>query len=137
MKPELLAKYFDHTILKPDATTKEVEQICKEALEYGFFSVCVNPEHVKLVKANLSESDVKICSVIGFPLGANTSEIKALETKKAIRDGAHEFDMVINIGALKENNLQKVEADIRAVVQAAEENRVKVQSFDVLPRTDL
>ena len=106
MKPELLAKYFDHTILKPDATTKEVEQICKEALEYGFFSVCVNPEYVQLVKANLVESDVKICSVIGFPLGANTSEIKALETKKAIDDGAHEIDMVINIGALKENNVR-------------------------------
>ncbi len=126
MKPEQLAKYFDHTILKPDATDQEVEQVCKEALEHGFFSVCVNPVHVKIVKEYLAESNIKVCSVIGFPLGANTSEIKALETKTAIIDGADEIDMVINIGALKEDDIEKVEADIRAVVQAAKENTVKV-----------
>ena len=126
MKPELLAKYFDHTILKPGATEEEVIKVCKEALEYGFFSVCVNPVHVKLVKEHLAGSNVKVCSVVGFPLGATTSRIKTEETKKAIEDGAHEIDMVINIGALKENDLKKVEADIYAVVQAAKGKIVKV-----------
>ncbi|MCP4670103.1 MAG: deoxyribose-phosphate aldolase [Desulfobacula sp.] len=126
MKLEQLAKYFDHTILKQDASDLEVEQICKEALEYGFFSVCVNPCHVKAVKKHLAGSAIKVCSVIGFPLGANTSETKAFETKKAVSDGANEIDMVINVGALKDNNIEKAEADIKAVVQAAQGNTVKV-----------
>jgi len=116
MKTEVLAKYFDHTILNPAATNKEVLQICNEALEYGFFSVCVNPVNVKPAREHLSGSDIKVCSVVGFPLGASTAEIKARETVRAIADGADEIDMVINIGALKDNNLEKVEKDIKDLI---------------------
>ncbi len=126
MNSKILSKYFDHTILKPDATRDEVIRICKEALEYKFFSVCVNPCHVKLVTEQLSGSGVKPCSVIGFPLGANTTKIKMAETLQAIEDGALEIDMVINVGALKENDFQTVEDDILAVVMAAKDKKVKV-----------
>jgi len=126
MKSEALAKYFDHTILSPAATKKEVKQVCKEALEHGFFSVCVNPIHVKMVSKHLSGSNVKVCSVVGFPLGAVTSKIKAQETKVAIDDGADEIDMVINIGALKDNDFERVEFDINAVVTVAKGKTVKV-----------
>jgi len=126
MKPEELAKYFDHTILKPDATTEDIRQTCAEAIRYGFFSVCVNPAHVRLVKAALADSRVNVCSVVGFPLGAATCSIKALETRQAVSDGADEIDMVINIGALKEKNYELVETDIRAVVEAADKSPVKV-----------
>ncbi|MBU1342919.1 MAG: deoxyribose-phosphate aldolase [Proteobacteria bacterium] len=126
MKPDILAKYFDHTILNPSATKEDVKQICKEALEYGFFSVCVNPVHVKMVSEQLAGSIVKVCSVVGFPLGAVTSKTKAQETKTAIEDGADEIDMVINIGALKEGDVQSVETDIHAVVTAAKGKIVKV-----------
>jgi deoxyribose-phosphate aldolase len=126
MKPEALAKYFDHTILSPVATKRQVKQICKEALEYGFFSVCVNPVHVKMVKERLAGSNVKVCSVVGFPLGAATSRIKVQETEVAIDDGADEIDMVINIGALRDNDFKRVESDINAVVTAAKGKIVKV-----------
>ncbi len=99
-----LASYVDHTILKPAATTIEVERLCQEALEYSFFSVCINPCHVKMVAELLAGAPVKICSVIGFPLGANSSSLKAEETRQAIADGADEIDMVMNIGALKDKN---------------------------------
>lgn len=114
-----IAKMIDHTILKATATKEEVVKICSEAKEYGFFSVCVNPTQIELVKKELQGSDVKVCTVIGFPLGANTPEVKAFETKDAISKGADEVDMVINIGALKDKNYELVERDIKAVVDAA------------------
>lgn len=113
-----LAKYIDHTILKPDASKAAVLKVCEEARKNGFFSVCVNPYYVPLVKSELNGTEVKVCCVIGFPLGANTSEIKALEAGRAIADGAGEIDMVINIAALKNGELDRVEADIRAVAAA-------------------
>lgn len=126
MKPETLCRYFDHTILNPAATRDEVVQVCKEAVEYNFFSVCVNPVHIKMVSRELSGSNVKVCSVVGFPLGAARPDIKAAETGAAISDGAHEIDMVINVGALKDNDLAFVEKDIKAVVEAANRRDVKV-----------
>ncbi|GAA4073342.1 deoxyribose-phosphate aldolase [Amphibacillus indicireducens] len=114
-----LAKYIDHTILKADATRNEMIILCQEASEHNFFSVCVNPTWVKLASEQLQEVDVAVCTVIGFPLGASTPETKAFETKNAIDNGATEVDMVINIGALKDKNDALVEADIKAVVDAA------------------
>ncbi|MBI0576398.1 deoxyribose-phosphate aldolase [Neobacillus cucumis] len=115
-----IAAMIDHTLLKPDATRQQIETLCQEAKEFQFFSVCVNPAWVKTCRDLLNGSDVKVCTVIGFPLGATTSETKAFETKNAIDNGADEVDMVINIGALKDRNDQLVESDIRAVVEAAE-----------------
>lgn len=114
-----VAGAIDHTQLKPDATTDKFDQLCKEAREYGFKSVCVNSGRVKYVAENLKDSDVLICSVIGFPLGAMTSSAKAFETNEAIKAGADEIDMVINIGALKSGDYQMVEDDIRLVREAA------------------
>lgn len=111
------ASYIDHTLLKADATSEQVTQLCKEAKQYHFASVCVNPTHVKRCAQLLAGTDVKVCSVIGFPLGASLPETKAFETQKAIEDGAVEIDMVINIGALKDRNLELVARDILAVVQ--------------------
>ncbi|BEP29612.1 deoxyribose-phosphate aldolase [Helicovermis profundi] len=110
-----LAKYIDHTILKPSVTKEDVVKVCDEAKEYGFYSVCINPYNVKLVSKELENSDVNVCSVIGFPLGANVSEIKALEAKKAIEDGADEIDMVLNVTALKNKDYSYVLNDIKAV----------------------
>lgn len=110
-----LAKYIDHTVLKADTTREAVLKVCSEAREHHFFSVCVNPWYVPLVAAELNGTDVKVCSVIGFPLGASVSEIKALEAQRAIADGADEIDMVINVAALKNGDLDVVEADIKAV----------------------
>lgn len=118
-------KTIDHTLLKQNATTEQVKQLCQEALEYEFASVCINPTHIKLAKGILKDGPVKVCTVIGFPLGANATETKVFETKKAISDGADEVDMVINIGALKEGNVQLVEDDIHAVVLAAKEQESK------------
>ena len=114
-----VAAMIDHTLLKADATKEQIIQVCKEAKEYKFASVCVNPAWVRLVSEQLTNSDVKVCTVIGFPLGASTSETKAFETKNAIENGANEVDMVINIGALKDGNDSLVEEDIKAVVEAA------------------
>jgi deoxyribose-phosphate aldolase len=114
-----IAAMIDHTLLKADATKEQIEKLCQEAREHHFFSVCVNPAWVKTSKELLSGSGVKVCTVIGFPLGATTSETKAFETKNAIDNGANEVDMVINIGALKDKNDPLVEKDIRAVVEAA------------------
>lgn len=121
-----LAKYIDNTLLKPAATAQQIEEICKESIEYGFASVCVNPTHVELVAKLLAGSGVKTCTVIGFPLGANTSAVKAFEAEKAVEDGADELDMVINIGALKAGNDELVREDIEAVVQAGQGKLVKV-----------
>ncbi|AYO29803.1 MAG: deoxyribose-phosphate aldolase [Thermoanaerobacteraceae bacterium] len=114
-----LAKFIDHTLLKPEATSDQIKALCKEAIEYGFASVCINPCRVKLASELLKGTDVKVCTVIGFPLGAATPEVKAFETKNAIDNGASEVDMVMNIGAMKEKDYELVEKDIRAVVEAA------------------
>ncbi|RYL95000.1 deoxyribose-phosphate aldolase [Sporolactobacillus sp. THM7-4] len=114
-----LAKYIDHTALKADATKDDILKLTDEAKKFGFASVCVNPVWVPLAADRLKDTAVKVCTVIGFPLGANTSETKAFEAKDAIEKGADEIDMVINIGALKGGDLDTVEKDIRAVVQAA------------------
>jgi len=112
-----LAKYIDHTILKADTSREAVLKVCQEARDHGFFSVCVNPYYVSLVRDQLQGSDVKVCSVIGFPLGAGVASIKAQEAAQAIADGAHEIDMVLNVAALKNGELEVVEADIRAVAE--------------------
>jgi deoxyribose-phosphate aldolase len=114
-----VAKMIDHTALKAETKKEQIMVLCQEAKEYGFASVCVNPTWVELAAEMLTGSDVKVCTVIGFPLGANTPETKAFETKDAIEKGATEVDMVINIGALKDKNDELVERDIRAVVEAA------------------
>ena len=121
-----LNKFVDHTILKPEITQEQVEKILSEAKEYDFASVCVNPTWVSLAAESLKDSDVKVCTVIGFPLGANTSAVKAFETKDAIANGADEIDMVINIGALKAGNDALVLDDIKAVVDASGDKLVKV-----------
>jgi len=110
---------IDHTLLKPDATKEMIKVLCNEALEYKFGAVCVNPYHVELCKEILNGSSVKIATVIGFPLGANTKEVKAYETIDAINNGADEIDMVINIGALKDKDYKAVKDDIEAVVNAS------------------
>ncbi|CAH2214040.1 deoxyribose-phosphate aldolase [Tepidibacter aestuarii] len=115
-----LAKYIDHTVLKAQTTEGDVKKVCEEAKEYGFFSVCINPSYIEFAKEQLKESDVKVCTVIGFPLGSNTSEVKAFETIDAIKKGADEVDMVINIGALKDKKYDYVQNDIKAVVDAAD-----------------
>jgi len=121
-----IKKSIDHTLLKPEATFSQIEQLVKEALDYHFFSVCINPSYVASCAEMLKGSDVKVCTVIGFPLGMTTTSTKALETKEAIKNGASEIDMVINIGALKSQNDLLVEDDIREVVQAASGHLVKV-----------
>jgi deoxyribose-phosphate aldolase len=115
------AKLIDHTVLKAETTKEQIEKLCAEAKEFKFASVCVNPTWVKLSASLLKGTEVKVCTVIGFPLGANTKEVKAFETKNAIENGAGEVDMVINIGALKDQDYETVEQDIEAVVQAAKD----------------
>lgn len=117
-----LAKYIDHTQLKPDTKKEKIAQIVKEASENDFASVCVNPYWVPFCYENLKNTEVKVCTVIGFPLGATSTETKVFETKQAIKDGATEVDMVINVGELKSNNDEAVKNDIEAVVKAAEGN---------------
>ncbi|CAM4141224.1 deoxyribose-phosphate aldolase [Lacicoccus alkaliphilus] len=114
-----LSKYIDHTLLKPVVTQDEIFELCQEAMEHDFFSVCINPAWVQMASEILTDSDVKVCTVIGFPLGASTSEVKAFETMNAIQNGADEVDMVINIGALKSGNHDLVYNDIKAVCDAA------------------
>ncbi len=124
--PEKLAAYIDHTILKADASSTIVKRVANEAIEYGFKSVCVNPARVREVSELLKNSTIEVCSVVGFPLGAHTTYIKAKETEKAIEDGATEIDMVINIGWLKDKEYSKVKKDIEEVVKTASGNIVKV-----------
>ena len=121
-----LSKYIDHTLLKADATKAQIAKLCAEAKENDFASVCVNSCYVAYCKGLLKDTDVKVCTVIGFPLGAMDSVSKAYETKEALGNGADEFDMVINIGALKEGNTDYVTDDIAAVVNAAQGKTVKV-----------
>ena len=122
-----LAKMIDHTLLKPDATPEQIAQLCFEARKYQFASVCVNPAWVKLCAQLLEGSPVKVCTVIGFPLGATASEVKAFEAEKAMDQGATEIDMVINIGALKARELEFVAQDIRGVVNAAHSRNIIVK----------
>ena len=121
-----LNKYIDHTILKAFATEKDIETLCADARKNNFASVCVNPCYVMLAKKLLAGSTVEVCTVIGFPLGANTTEIKALETRHAYNEGCDEFDMVIAVGALKERRCDYVRNDIAAVVKEAHGKVVKV-----------
>lgn len=119
-------KYIDHTLLKPETTRDQIDRIIEEAKTYHFKSVCVNPTHVEYAAQQLEGSDVLVCTVIGFPLGASTTETKAFETRDAIAKGADEIDMVINIGALKDGRDDDVQRDIEAVVEAAQGHTVKV-----------
>lgn len=122
-----ITSIIDHTLLKPEATKEMIEKLCSEAKEYNFFSVCVNPYYVKTAKEELEGSNVKIATVIGFPLGSTPKEVKAFEASEAIKNGADELDMVINIGALKDGDYTTVEEDIKAVVnEAADKALVKV-----------
>ena len=121
-----LNKYIDHTLLKPESTTAQILKLCEEAVQYDFKSVCVNPTWVSLAKEVLHKTDVLVCTVIGFPLGANTIDVKAYETVKAISDGADEVDMVINIGRAKMGDFDYIEREVKAVVDAANGVLVKV-----------
>lgn len=119
-----LARMIDHTLLRPDATVKEIEKLCAEARQFNFASVCVNPSYVPLCVRLLKDTAVKVCTVIGFPLGATTTETKVFETEQAVSLGAREVDMVINIGRLKSGDYEYVENDIRQVANAAHRSGV-------------
>ncbi len=121
-----LNKYIDHTVLKADTPKAKVQQIIDEAIQYDFMSVCINPTWVSFAAEKLAATDVKVCTVIGFPLGANTSTVKAFEAAEAIKNGADEVDMVINIGAAKDGDWDLVESDIQAVVDASKDVTTKV-----------
>jgi deoxyribose-phosphate aldolase len=114
-----LARMIDHTLLKPEATVQQIEQLCAEAKKFHFASVCINPSYVPLCASLLKETDIKVCTVIGFPLGATSTETKAFETEQAIKSGATEVDMVINVGRLKSKEYEYVEHDIFAVTSTA------------------
>ena len=126
MDGKQLAKYIDHTILKPDATAAQVKKLCAEAKEYGFASVCVNPSRIALAAAELSGTDVTPCCVVGFPLGAIPTESKAAETAVAVKNGAREIDMVIDVGRAKDGDWDYVQSDIAAVKAACGEVLLKV-----------
>ncbi len=117
-----IAHIIDHTLLKPDATQAQIAQLCYEARKYGFAAVCVNPANVKLAAQLLKDSPVAVCTVVGFPLGATLTEVKAYEAQKVIEDGATEIDMVINIGALKSKDYDLVKRDIATVVRTCHNN---------------
>jgi deoxyribose-phosphate aldolase len=119
MDSRQLASMIDHTLLKPEATEPQIRQLCEEARKFGFASVCVNPSHVRLCAELLGGTPVRVCTVVGFPLGATLPDVKAFETQRTIADGAAEIDMVINLGALKNGQDDLVLRDIAAVVQAA------------------
>lgn len=126
MRSKDIAKMIDHTLLKATATPEQIRTLCAEAKEHGFASVCINPCYVPLAAQELKGSEVLVCTVVGFPLGANETQIKAEEAMLAVEQGAAEVDMVINIGAMKAGDYTKVESDIRAVVRASGRARVKV-----------
>ncbi|MCC3756623.1 deoxyribose-phosphate aldolase [Staphylococcus capitis] len=121
-----VAKYIDHTLLKPDSTREQIDKILEEAKKYQFKSVCINPTHVSYASQQLLDTDVLVCTVIGFPLGATTTDVKVFETENAIKNGASEIDMVINIGALKDQRYDEVQKDIEGVIAAANGKTVKV-----------
>ncbi len=123
---EDLARMIDHTRLKPETKRGKIKQLCEEAITYGFVAVCINPVHVAYASELLKDTDVKVCSVIGFPLGASLSTIKAAEAREAVKSGAQEVDMVVNIGALRDEDYDLVRSDIAAVVEASGNAHVKV-----------
>lgn len=119
-----LNQYIDHTLLKPEATREQIEQLCQEAREHEFAAVCVNPIWVGLCSQRLAGTGVQVATVVGFPLGANATEVKAFETRQAVAQGATEIDMVLNIGALKSQDLEWVKRDVAAVVEAAKDKAI-------------
>lgn len=121
-----IAKYIDHTNLKPYASFKEIEKLCREAVDYGFHSVCINPAYVNLAKMLLAGKNVKVVTVVGFPLGANSAQIKAYEALNSIDEGADEIDMVINIAALKDGKISLVKDEVSRVKQVCRERVLKV-----------
>ena len=132
MNKNTLAKMIDHTLLKQNASSAQIEKLCGEAKQYGFASVCINPCYVPLCADLLKDSDVNVCTVIGFPLGATTSDAKAFEAANAVRNGAAEVDMVINVGFIKSGKWEETEKDIAAVVTAA-----KAENADTLVKVIL
>ena len=123
---EEMSSYIDHTLLKPEATREDIIRLCREAVKYKFYSVCINPSHVLTAARELQNTGVKVCAVIGFPLGATTTAVKAFEAAEAVGNGAAEIDMVIHVGALKSDDVDYVRNDIAAVVRAAKGRPVKV-----------
>lgn len=119
-------KFIDHTILKAMATKEDVKELCNEAKEYGFYSVCVNGSNVKYAFSQVKDSYVKVAAVVGFPLGAMATDVKVFEAKKAVEDGASEIDMVINVGALKDKDYDLVENEIRKIKEVIGKNVLKV-----------
>lgn len=135
---ENLNKYIEHTLLKQDATCEEFIKLFNEAIEHKFLGICVNPVHVKFAKEYLTGSDVKIVTVVGFPLGANKSEVKAFETKLAVEDGADEIDMVLNVSMLKHGELDEVQKDIEMVKAACLDKPLKViLETDLLTKAEI
>jgi deoxyribose-phosphate aldolase len=123
---EELAQTIDHTVLKAETTRTKVKQLCEEAMDYNFAAVCINAVHAEYAVELLKDTDVKVCIVVGFPLGATLPEIKAAETRAVVQLGAHEIDMVMNVGALRDENYELVQRDIEAVVEASGDAHVKV-----------
>jgi len=123
---EEMSSYIDHTLLKPEATREDIIRLCREAVKYKFYSVCINPSYVLTAVKELQNTGVKVCAVVGFPLGATTTAVKAFEAAEAVGDGAAEIDMVIHVGALKGSEEEYVKNDIAAVVRAAKHSPVKV-----------
>jgi deoxyribose-phosphate aldolase len=124
LPPAEVARYIDHTLLKPEASREQVDKLCAEAVEYGFYSVCVNTTWTAYCARKLRGKGVKVCTVVGFPLGAMDSRAKSFETRRAVEDGADEIDMVMNVGALKSGDLKTVEEDIRWVLRACRQNTI-------------
>ena len=119
-----IASYIDHTLLKPDATGEQIDRLCAEAKEYGFASVCVNPYYVARCVKNLKGSDVKVCTVVGFPLGATTMETKVFETLQAVASGAQEIDVVMNVCAMKSGHTKAIEQEVQALAAAVEDKAI-------------
>lgn len=136
LTPRDIARYIDHTLLRPDATQSMIEKLCDEAVQYGFFAVCVNPFWVSLCARRLQGTGVKVATVISFPLGATDSRTKAFETRNAIENGADEIDMVVNIGALKSRDLKTFEEDLWAVKQACHPTTVTKAIIETCLLTD-
>jgi len=136
LTPATIASYIDHTLLKPDASLPMIEKLCDEAVQYGFYSVCVNPFWVPLCVHKLRRTSVKVCTVVGFPLGANESRVKAFEAHSAIENGADEIDMVINIGALKSRDFDTVYKDLKTVKEACSHNTVTKAIIEACLLTD-
>ncbi len=124
LRPADVARYIDHTLLKPEATREQVDKLCEEAVEYGFYSVCVNTTWTAYCARKLRGKGVKVCTVIGFPLGAMDSRAKSFEARNSVENGANEIDMVMNVGALKSGDLKTVEEDIRWVLRACRQNTI-------------